>query len=54
MITPANSLGCSQLLVGWSGVHRSDLSMIAEAFRRSSVRRLLAYDKAAVEKMKTG
>jgi hypothetical protein len=28
--------------------------MIAEAFRLSSIRQLLAYDKVTVEKMKTG
>jgi hypothetical protein len=29
-------------------------ALIAKAFRRSNVRRLLVYDKTAVEKMKTG
>jgi hypothetical protein len=42
------------ILSGWLGDRRPDLSMIAEAFRQSSVRRLLAYDKEAVEKVKMG
>jgi membrane protein required for beta-lactamase induction len=44
-------------VVGWMigrASVRLEYDMIAEAFRRSSVRRLLAYDKATVEKMKTG